>query len=177
MSTAQPKLDTGIYPPEAVASAADTAPPEPYSVFSKSTKALIVALASGAAFIGPFGVNIYLPTLPLLAKDLDMDASRIMISVTVYMILQGLAPPLWGPISDSLGRRPIVLTNMLIATFASLGLAFTNVYWLLLVLRMVQAFGATSAVAICAGIIADISQTHERGSYMGFYSFGMVRQY
>ena len=86
MSTAQPKLDTGIYPPEAVASAADTAPPEPYSVFSKSTKALIVALASGAAFIGPFGVNIYLPTLPLLAKDLDMDASRIMISVTVYMI-------------------------------------------------------------------------------------------
>ena len=144
-----------------------------YSVFTRHTKALIVAMASGAAFIGPFGVNIYLPTLPLVAKDLNMDAARIMISVTVYMIVQGLAPPLWGPLSDSFGRRPIVLINLVIASAASLGLAFTHAYWLLLVLRMVQAFGATSAVAICAGIISDIAQTHERGSYMGYYAFGL----
>ena len=152
---------------------ADPAPEQPYTLFSTKVKYLVVFMASFAAFFGPFGVNIYLPVLPGISKALDVSSTQIMVSVTLYMVLQGTAPPFWGPIADSLGRRPVLVVTFLIFLGATLGLAFTNVYWLLLVLRMVQAFGATSAVAIGAGCISDVSQRKERGSYMGFYSLGL----
>lgn len=68
------------------------------------------------------------------------------------------------------GRRPIYILTFLIFFAANLGLSFTNVYWLLVVLRIVQAAGACSAIAIGAGTIADVTERKERGGYMGYYA-------
>ena len=68
------------------------------------------------------------------------------------------------------GRRPIYILTFVIFFAANVGLSFTDVYWLLIVLRIVQAAGACSAIAIGAGTIADVTERKERGSYMGFYA-------
>lgn len=72
---------------------------------------------------------------------------------------------------QSFGRRPIYLITFLIFFAANLGLSFADTYWLLLLLRIVQATGACSAIAIGAGSIADVTERKERGGYMGFYAF------
>lgn len=67
---------------------------------------------------------------------------------------------------------------MLVLSLACVGLALvpTNAYWLLMVLRCLQAAGSASTIALGAGVIADIAERSERGGFFGLFSLGpMVR--
>ncbi|KIS70005.1 uncharacterized protein UMAG_11777 [Mycosarcoma maydis] len=143
---------------------------QPYCAFTKRSKLFIVLTVSLAGFFSPFAINIYIPALPQIAGMLHTSEAATNVTVTVYMIAQGLSPVIWAPLSDVFGRRPIYILTFFIFFIANLGLSFTNVYWLLVVLRMVQAAGACSAIAIGAGTIGDVTERKERGSYMGYYA-------
>ncbi|KAL4401734.1 transmembrane transporter [Malassezia pachydermatis] len=145
-----------------------------FSAFRPSIKALIVFFAALAGFMSPFGVNIYVPALPEMSEALHISNAQTLISVTTYMIFQGIAPSVWAPLSDVYGRRPIIILTMVVFLAANLGLSFANVYWALLVLRMVQACGASSAIAIGAGSISDVSRFKERGRYMSYFQSGAL---
>ena len=82
----------------------------------------------------------------------------------------------WGTLGDRWGRRPMFLACMLVLALACVGLARvpTNAYWLLMVLRCLQAAGSASTIALGAGVIADIATRAERGSFFGFYSLGAM---
>ncbi|WFC97287.1 hypothetical protein MBRA1_003952b, partial [Malassezia brasiliensis] len=147
---------------------------ENYSTFKSGAKVFIVVLASASAFMSPFAVNIYMPAVPDITNDLDIDSSQTLLSVTTYMIFQGISPSVWAPLSDTYGRRPILILTFIVFLIANLGLSFTRVYWLLLVLRMLQACGASSAISIGAGCISDVSRRKERGTYMGFFQTGTL---
>lgn len=147
---------------------------ENYSTFKSGAKVFIVVLASASAFMSPFAVNIYMPAVPDISNDLDIDSSQTLLSVTTYMIFQGISPSVWAPLSDTYGRRPILILTFIVFLIANLGLSFTRVYWLLLVLRMLQACGASSAISIGAGCISDVSRRKERGTYMGFFQTGTL---
>lgn len=147
---------------------------EYYSAFKRGAKVFIVVLASTSAFMSPFSVNIYMPAVPDISHDLDIDSSQTLLSVTTYMIFQGISPSIWAPLSDTYGRRPILILTFVVFLIANLGLSFTRVYWLLLVLRMLQACGASSAISIGAGCISDVSRRKERGTYMGFFQTGTL---
>lgn len=77
----------------------------------------------------------------------------VSLTVTIYMIFQGISPSFWGSLADSWGRRPIYVTMFLVYILACIGLECTQNYAALLVLQMVQAFGSSSAVAVGAGSI------------------------
>ncbi|WFD23486.1 hypothetical protein MEQU1_002177 [Malassezia equina] len=147
---------------------------EPYSAFSRSTKTFLVVCASASAFMSPFAINIYMPAVPNISEALNISDGEALLSVTMYMIFQGLSPSVWAPLSDTFGRRPVLLCTFTVFLVANLGLSFANTYWLLLVLRMLQACGASSAIAIGAGCISDVSEQKERGSYMGYFQCGTL---
>lgn len=147
---------------------------EHFSAFRKGAKVFLVVLASTSAFMSPFAVNIYMPAVPDISHDLNIGSSQTLLSVTTYMIFQGLSPSFWAPLSDTYGRRPILMLTFVVFLAANLGLSFTQAYWLLLVLRMLQACGASSAISIGAGCISDVSRRKERGTYMGFFQTGML---
>ncbi len=84
----------------------------------------------------------------------------------------------WGTLSDRVGRRPIFLACMMVLSLACVGLARvpTSDYWLLMVLRCLQAAGSASTIALGAGVIGDIATRAERGGFFGLYAVGpMVR--
>ena len=64
------------------------------------------------------------------------------------MVFQVVSPSFWGPCSDLYGRRPVYLCTMIIFIGACIALANTPSFPVLLVLRMLQAFGASSGMAI-----------------------------
>ena len=147
---------------------------EAFSSLLPWAKVMVVALASVSGFMSPFSSTIYVPALDEISKKLHISRADTLLSVTLYLVFQGLSPSFWGPLSDQLGRRPILLSTFTVLLGANLGLAFSNTFWLLLVLRMVQAFGSSSAMAIGAGLIGDIARRKERGRYMSYFQSGVL---
>lgn len=149
-------------------------PAVPHSLFSQSQKLQITILVSLASVLSPMSATIYVPALPTIADDLGVSVALVNLSVTSYMIFQGLSPSLWSSLTDVLGRRPVYLFTLVIYVGTCLGLSFTTNYAELIVLRCLQSTGSASTIAIGAGVIGDITQRKERGGYIGFYSAGSL---
>ncbi|ETN43803.1 uncharacterized protein HMPREF1541_11127 [Cyphellophora europaea CBS 101466] len=147
---------------------------EPYSIFDKRQKALIIAIASVAATFSGFASNIYFPAIPNIAHDLSVSTELINLTVTSYLIFQAFAPSLWGPISDVKGRRTAYLGTFIVFLGACIGLALTSTYATLLVLRCLQSTGSASTIAIGSGVIGDVTTRAERGGFMGFFQAGLL---
>jgi len=153
----------------------ETTPIEkPYSIYTSGEKWFIVTIAAFAALFSPFTANIYFPAIPTLAAAFHRSIEDINLTVTVYMIVQGVAPMFWGTLADRWGRRPMFLGCMMVLCLACVGLALvpTDAYWLLMVLRCLQAAGSASTIALGAGVIADFAAPHERGLYFGTWNIG-----
>ncbi|KAI6153928.1 major facilitator superfamily domain-containing protein [Pisolithus tinctorius] len=146
----------------------------PYSIYTPAERWFIVVMASVAALFSPLAAMTYMPAIPVIATDFHKSVELINLTVTVYMVFQGISPVFWGTLADYVGRRPIFLSCMLVLTVACIGLASTPTsdYWLLLMLRCVQAAGSASTVALGAGVIGDIATRAERGSFFGLFSVG-----
>ncbi|KKK11865.1 putative MFS transporter [Aspergillus ochraceoroseus] len=146
----------------------------PYSVFTKSQKRYIVFSASWAGFFSPVSSQIYFPALNSLAHDLNVSSSLINLTLTSYMIFQGLSPMFVGDFADKAGRRPAYLVCFIIYIAANIGLALQDDFAALFVLRCLQSAGSSTTIALSSGVVADIAIAAERGSYMGFVTAGSL---
>ncbi|KAI9148193.1 Itaconate transport protein [Paramyrothecium foliicola] len=145
-----------------------------YTIFDKRQRALIVLLVSVAATFSGFASNIYFPALPTIAHDFNVSIELINLTVTSYLIFQGLAPSLWGPISDVKGRRTAYSLTFLVFLGACIGLAEAENFTTLLALRCLQSTGSASTIAIGSGVIGDITTRDNRGGLMGIFQAGLL---
>lgn len=110
--------------------------------------------ATLALCLGSFMIfaNVYVtqPLLPMLAQDFNVSPLLAGWTFTVTTLMLGLSLLLYGPLSDALGRRGIMLLTMAGATLTTFALAFVDDYTSLVVLRAVQGFflGGLPAIAI-----------------------------
>ncbi|MCJ1292669.1 hypothetical protein MMC34_004222 [Xylographa carneopallida] len=149
----------------------DAAAPQ-FSTFSSIEKKLYVYISSCAAFASPVSSSIYYPALNIIATDLHTTLANINLTITTYMIFQGLAPTIVGGISDRYGRRPAYLICFTIFIGANIGLALQTNYVALLVLRCLQSCGSSGTVALSNGVVSDIATRAERGRYIGYAALG-----
>ncbi|KAI0905917.1 major facilitator superfamily domain-containing protein [Ustulina deusta] len=147
---------------------------EPYSIFDKRQKWAIILITSTAATFSGFASNIYFPALSTIAHDLEVSLELINLTVTSYLILQGIAPSFWGPLSDVKGRRITYCFTFLVFLGACVGLAESRNYATVIVLRSVQSAGSASTIAIGAAVIGDITTREERGGFMGVFQAGLL---
>ncbi|CAG8970808.1 hypothetical protein HYALB_00001595 [Hymenoscyphus albidus] len=145
-----------------------------YSAFGVWKKRYIVLMVTWAAFLSPTSANIYFPALNSLKVDLNVDTKLINLTLTFYMIFQGLAPTIFGDLADMAGRRPAYILAFVIYMGANIGLALQDSYAALFVLRCLQSTGSSGAIALGYGVVADISSSAERGKYMGIVGAGTM---
>lgn len=147
-----------------------SSPPQPeerYHILSNKQKWNLVILVSFAGSFSPLSSNIYFPAVDTISRDLGVNRSLIALTITVYMVVQGIAPSLLGAFSDAYGRRLTFTITLTIYAVANLALAFTTNYPMLMVLRGLQAGGSAATISISAGVIADIACPQERGRFIG----------
>ncbi|KAK3066789.1 hypothetical protein LTR53_016714 [Teratosphaeriaceae sp. CCFEE 6253] len=147
---------------------------EDYSVFTTAQKRAIIVTASFAAWFSPMSGSIYYPALNQIAADLHVTSSKVNITVTTYLILQGLAPMMIAGFSDKAGRRPAYIICFTIYIIANLALALQDSYIALLLLRMLQSAGSSGTVALAQGLVGDCVTSAERGQYVAWASAGTV---
>jgi multidrug resistance protein len=145
-----------------------------YSAFSPWKKRYIVTMVTFAAFISPTSANIYFPALNPLQEELNVSATLINLTLTSYMVFQGLAPTVFGDLADMAGRRPAYILAFIIYLGANVGLALQNSYATLFILRCLQSTGSSGAIALGYGVVADVATSAERGKYMGMVGAGTM---
>ncbi|KAF7874959.1 hypothetical protein EAF04_002133 [Stromatinia cepivora] len=145
----------------------------PYHIFSMAQKRQLVYIVSFAGLFSPLSSNIYFPSLKEISTDLHVSLSLVSLTVTVYMIVQGLAPSFWGPISDTKGRRITFMGTFIVYLASNIGLALSKDFASLMVLRAIQAAGSAATIAVGAGAIGDVTTPSERGGLVGI--FGGIR--
>ncbi|KAL4821768.1 major facilitator superfamily domain-containing protein [Aspergillus spinulosporus] len=148
--------------------------PRRHSAFSNGQKRFIVAMVTLASFFSPLSAQIYYPVMPTLVENYHLSNALINLTITTYMILQGLAPAFMGTFADACGRRPAYMLAFAIYTAANVGLALQNSYPALMVLRCIQSVGSSGTVSFGYGVIADIATPAERGSYVGPMAAGVM---
>jgi multidrug resistance protein len=140
----------------------------PYSVFTRGQKRLITVLIGVAMFFSPMTANIYFPCIPSLQSAMGTTLQLINLTITAYIVLQGLSPLFFGDLADTIGRRPVYLLTFALYTTASLGLALNrSSYATLLALRMLQSAGCSATAAVSYGVLADVAMPAERGRMLG----------
>ncbi|WVF73228.1 hypothetical protein IAT40_008047 [Kwoniella sp. CBS 6097] len=146
----------------------------PYTTFSRRQRLLIIAIASFSATFSGFASNIYFPVIPTMAEALHTTPAKINLTVTSYMIFQAICPTFWGAVSDAYGRRLTLISTLTVFLAACIGLALTEHYYQLVILRCLQSAGSASTIAIGSGIIGDVTTKAERGGYMGYFQTGLL---
>lgn len=122
-----------------------------------SSKRLWIALILGSlSAFGPLSVDMYLPALPDIAKDLHTDQSLVQLSLTFFLFGLSFGQLLAGPLSDIKGRRPILLYGLTIYFAVSLICAFSQSIWFLIPLRLFQGLSGAAGIVISRAVVRDL---------------------
>lgn len=136
-------LDTKQEAKNDVEDGSATNTPEIYTLFDKSSRRIIVLLCAVAGFFSPFSAFTYFPALDYIGEDLGVSLQLMDLTITMFLVIQAIAPAILGDLADQIGRRPVYLLVLVVYFAASVGLAVQRSYPALLVLRMVQSFGSS----------------------------------
>lgn len=121
------------------------------------------ALPAALLLLAPFNIlaslamDIYLPVVPAMPGILATTPAVIQLTLSLYMILLGVGQIAFGPLSDRIGRRPVLLGGALLFALSSLLLAATSSAPLFLGLRIAQAVGAS---AMLVGLFATVRDAY-----------------
>ncbi|MBC7976002.1 MAG: multidrug effflux MFS transporter [Myxococcales bacterium] len=106
--------------------------------------------------IGPFAIDMYLPSLPSVAAGFGTDADAALASMTVFFITFALGQLVWGPSSDLFGRRRPLVVGLALFVIASVGCALAGSIEQLIGFRLLQGFGGAAGMVISRAIVRDL---------------------
>ncbi|MFO1425817.1 MAG: multidrug effflux MFS transporter [Steroidobacteraceae bacterium] len=115
--------------------------------------AMLLALMS---ILSPFSIDTFFPALRNMQVEFGVDALQIQQAVTAYMLPYAIFSLLHGPLSDALGRRPVVLAGMGLYALASLACALAPGYGALLAFRATQGITAGAGMAVGRAVVRDL---------------------
>ncbi|UWR24212.1 multidrug effflux MFS transporter [Sulfitobacter sp. S190] len=118
-------------------------------------------------------MNMFLPSLPRMADHFDTEYSVMQLSVAVYLGFSAVMQLFIGPISDKLGRRPVILWGVGVFLAATVGCIFASSIEVFLMFRMLQAVVAV-AMVLSRAAVRDMYADNQAASVIGYVTMGMA---
>jgi DHA1 family bicyclomycin/chloramphenicol resistance-like MFS transporter len=115
-----------------------------------------VALIGSITIVGPLCIDMYLPALPQITRDLHASASAVQLSLTACLIGIATGQLLFGPVSDRMGRRAPLLAGLTAFTVSSLACAVAPNIYVLTGCRLIQGLGGAAGIVIARSIVRDL---------------------
>ncbi|WP_040980851.1 Bcr/CflA family efflux MFS transporter [Oceanobacillus jeddahense] len=108
------------------------------------------------AFLGPLNIDMYLPSFPEIAQDLDTSATLVQASLTACLLGLAIGQLFAGPISDAQGRRkPLLIATFLFALASILCAVAPNIV-ILIAMRFLQGLTASAGVVLSRAVVRDV---------------------
>lgn len=127
---------------------------------TKESHPFLIVLLAAVIAVTPLAVDMYLPAMPDIAHDLDAHIGSVQQSLSIFLAAYAAGMLLFGPLADSLGRRPLAIFGLTGFTLCSIVLAFVDDISHFLVLRALQAFCGAAATVVVPGIVRHLYQEH-----------------
>ena len=126
--------------------------------------------------LSAFGMDMYLPTLPGMARDLAAGSGAAQLTITTYLL--GLAAGLfvWGPVSDRYGRKPVLVFGLALFFASSLACSMAQSMQEVAIWRMAQGIGMSSGPVIARSVVRDLYAREQAAQLLGRMTavFGLI---
>lgn len=113
------------------------------------------------------GFGIIIPILPFYAEQLGASPTELGFLMAVYSVMQLLFAPMWGRISDRVGRKPVILTGIFGLAISFFLMAIANNLWMLFAARIIGGILSSANMPTVMAYVADITSEEDRGKGMG----------
>jgi DHA1 family bicyclomycin/chloramphenicol resistance-like MFS transporter len=113
-------------------------------------------LLTAVVGLGALSIDMFLPSLPAMTAAFGSDAATAQLTVTLFLAGLAASQLAWGPLSDRLGRRRVLLAGLAVYATAGTACAFAPTMGLLIAARVVQALGAGSGPVIARAVVRDL---------------------
>ncbi|KQZ68391.1 multidrug transporter [Rhodanobacter sp. Root561] len=112
-------------------------------------------LLAGLSMIGPFSIDAVFPAFPLIGARFQVDDTALQQLVSAYLLTYAVMSLFHGAISDAIGRKPVIVTGMLVYALASVGAASSTSFAMLLACRSLQGMCAGAGLVVGRAVIRD----------------------
>jgi DHA1 family bicyclomycin/chloramphenicol resistance-like MFS transporter len=127
---------------------------------TRQGRLLTLVLGALTAF-GPMSIDMYLPSLPALARALQTDPASAQMTLAAFFIGMALGQVLYGPLADRFGRKPPLYAGIVLYVLASIWCALAPDIRMLIAARFIQALGACSGMVIARAVVRDLFETQD----------------
>ncbi|GGD20874.1 multidrug effflux MFS transporter [Nocardioides daphniae] len=123
-----------------------------------SRRALVVVpvILALLSMIGPFSIDTPFPAFSAMGRELDASTTQLQLVVTCYMAAFAVMSIFHGPLSDAVGRRPVLIGGLAVYVVGSIGAAFSPDLTTLLAFRVLQGLSAGAATIVSRTVIRDV---------------------
>jgi DHA1 family bicyclomycin/chloramphenicol resistance-like MFS transporter len=137
-----------------------------------SPSRLLLLLLMLLTALGEISTQLLIPALGALERGLHAAPGSSLLALSLFVAAFGLGQLLLGPLSDRLGRRPVLLAGLSLYLLASLGMLLAENIQTLIAARVLQGFGACAALVLARAIVRDVWQA-EAGPALALTVLGM----
>lgn len=127
---------------------------------------LLLALLALLSSFTPLSIDMYLPALPVIAVDLRGTAGDIQLTLSAFIVAFGVGQVFYGPAGDRFGRRPVILSGLVVYVVATIGCAFAAEAGQLIVLRLLQGLAACGGVVLSRTMVRDLAEKDQAARAM-----------
>jgi DHA1 family bicyclomycin/chloramphenicol resistance-like MFS transporter len=118
----------------------------------------LTALLALLTAVGPMSVDFYLPSLPEIGRVFGASVPQVQLTLSGYLVCFAVGQIVYGPVSDHIGRKPVLLTALALYSAVCLGCVFASSIEMLTALRCLQALGVAAAPVLARAIVRDLYQ-------------------
>lgn len=116
----------------------------------------LTALLAGLSAFGPLTTDMYLSSMPDIARQLSASPAQVQFTISAYLVGLALGQIVYGPVSDRYGRKPVLLGALAIYSLAGLACALAVSVDLLVAARVFQALGAAGLLVVTRAVVRDL---------------------
>ncbi|EJK7063925.1 Bcr/CflA family multidrug efflux MFS transporter [Salmonella enterica] len=128
----------------------------------------IVFILGLLAMLMPLSIDIYLPALPVISAQFGVPAGSAQMTLSTYILGFALGQLIYGPMADSLGRKPVILGGTLVFAAAAVACALAQTIDQLIVMRFFHGLAAAAASVVINALMRDIYPKEEFSRMMSF---------
>ncbi len=126
-----------------------------------------------SVFITTMGAGIIGPLLPIYAHELGANAFQIGLIFAAFSLTRSIFVPYFGRLSDIKGKKPILMTGLLLYFFLSILYSLSNGIWHLIILRLTQGFASAMILPVAQAYVGILTPEAYEGRIMGLFNVSL----